>query len=85
MPWIRGYHIGPWAYCDRCGEPYRLAQMTMQNGQMLCNRLCWDDPLIWQRPGIIKEVLSTTNEEMMSEIARKRQEGNQVDDLYLFP
>ncbi len=76
MPLIKGFQHGPWNYCDRCGQPWRLPQMTMQNGLLLCIQKCLDGTLMFKRDRIIQEILSSSNEELVSQTSIKRKEDN---------
>lgn len=77
MPLIRGVAGDPWNFCDRCGCPFRLSQMEMQNGLLLClPNNCFDGTLMFKRDIVIQEVLSDSNEEMVSQTSIKRSEDN---------
>ena len=52
-----GVHIAPFHTCDRCGWVWRVTNLQWQNGLLLCQD-CWDNPIAWERPVIIQEVLS---------------------------
>jgi hypothetical protein len=59
-----GRGIIPWHRCDRCGWQYPASHLTRQIGLILCYE-CYDDPIAWQRPSIIQDILSfTANEEL---------------------
>jgi len=64
----------PWARCDRCGWDYRLSQMVMQNGLLLCFAKCYDNPDILNRDQEIQEALQGDSTEGQSMIGLKRSE-----------
>ena len=41
MP-LRGYKTNKYHYCARCGDRQPIADMTWQNGSLICNRKCLD-------------------------------------------
>ncbi len=57
-----GWFVGPWHNCDRCGLSYPISQLQWQQGLLLCNDGCYDNPIMWDRPVIIQEVLSETSD-----------------------
>jgi hypothetical protein len=57
-----GILIAPWHYCDRCGYKYRVTQLRRQLGLILCET-CFDNPIAWQRPLLIQDLLNFTSEE----------------------
>lgn len=73
---IRGI---PWARCDRCGWDYPLDKLVMQNGLLLCQTKCYDDPLIFTRDQVMEEVISEGGDEAENITARKRAEPNITD------
>ena len=62
----------PFAYCDRCGWVYRLGQMVMQNGLLLCLAKCYDNPDILNRDQAIQEALQGDSTEGQSIESLKR-------------
>jgi len=57
-----GILIAPWHYCDRCGYKYRVTELRRQIGLILCET-CFDNPIAWQRPIMIQDLLNFTGEE----------------------
>jgi hypothetical protein len=57
-----GRGIAPWHYCDRCGYKYRVTELRRQIGLILCET-CFDNPLAWQRPIMIQDLLNFTSGE----------------------
>jgi len=54
-----GWHGIPWHRCDRCGIEFPVSYLRRQRGLILCVvNNCWDDPLIWNRPGLIQNNLA---------------------------
>lgn len=39
---LRGYKQHKYRFCARCGDRQPLAEMTWQNGSLICNRKCLD-------------------------------------------
>jgi hypothetical protein len=71
-----GKHISAWSFCDRCGWPYRLPQMGMQNGLLLCFEHCYDNPDSYIMPVIRTEVLEDVGTELQNMTAIKRADTN---------
>lgn len=57
-----GIRIAPFHYCDRCGYKYRVTELRRQLGLILCET-CFDNPIAWQRPLLIQDLLNFTSEE----------------------
>lgn len=57
-----GILIAPWHFCDRCGYKYRVTELRRQIGLILCET-CFDNPIAWQRPIMIQDLLNFTGEE----------------------
>ncbi len=76
MPLNKGITGDPTAFCDRCGWEYRLSELEMQNGLLLCIPKCFDGTEMFKRDRVIQEVLSSTSEEMVSQTSIKRSEDN---------
>jgi hypothetical protein len=57
-----GIRTAPWHYCDRCGYKYRVTELRRQIGLILCET-CFDNPIAWQRPVMIQDLLNFTSEE----------------------
>jgi hypothetical protein len=54
-----GWHGTPWHNCNRCGQEFPSNLLRRQRGLIVCiPNGCWDDPLIWNRPGMIQNNLS---------------------------
>jgi len=73
-----GRGICPWHRCDRCGWQYPVSQLRRQLGLILCGP-CYDNPIAWQRPLLIQDLLNfTSGEELrVADILKE----NQNDDL----
>lgn len=73
-----GRGIAPFHNCDRCGYTYRVSELIRQLGLILC-RPCYDNPLAWQRPLMIQDLLNFTAEEELrvADILK----DNQNDDI----
>ena len=69
-----GVRRDAWSRCDRCGRDYPLGEMQMQNGLLLCNSTCWDNPLAFYRQNIITAKLSDGRIEFDDETGKKRSE-----------
>lgn len=75
---IVGIRGDPWSRCDRCGCDYRLSELSMQNGQLLC-RSDFDNPEAFHRDETIAQVISSSPDEMRNVTAEKRSESAQED------
>ena len=73
-----GRGIGPFHNCDRCGYTYRVSELKRQLGLILCET-CYDNPIAWQRPLQIQDVLNFTADEELrvADILKE----NQNDDI----
>lgn len=73
-----GILIAPFHFCDRCGYKYRVSELRRQMGLILCET-CFDNPLAWQRPIMIQDLLNfTAGEELrLAEILKE----NLGDDI----
>jgi len=47
-----------WKTCDRCGVHYRMSELRMQRGLLVCLPHCTDNLDVVQRERIIQETLS---------------------------
>lgn len=76
-----GRGIAPWHRCDRCGWQYRVTELRKQLGLILCQS-CVDNPIAWNRPLIIQDILSFTADEELrvAEILRSPQ-GDDISML----
>ena len=73
-----GILIAPFHYCDRCGYKYRVTELRRQLGLILCET-CFDNPLAWQRPVMIQDLLNfTSNEELRVADILKENMGDDV-------
>lgn len=62
-----GWHGDPWHRCDRCGQEFPTSLLRRQRGLLLCVvNNCFDDPLIWNRPGIIQRNLEFGQDQEMA-------------------
>ena len=73
-----GRGIAPFHNCDRCGYKYRVTELRRQLGLILCET-CFDNPIAWQRPVMIQDLLNFTSEEelRLADILKE----NQGDDV----
>jgi hypothetical protein len=54
-----GFRGIPWHRCDRCGCDTPTNLLRRQRGLILClPNGCFDDPTIWNRPGMIQSNLA---------------------------
>ncbi len=76
-----GILIAPWHFCDRCGYKYRVTELRRQLGLILCET-CFDDPIAWQRPILIQDLLNfTSNEELRLADILKENLGDDITGL----
>ena len=76
-----GILIAPFHYCDRCGYKYRVTELRRQLGLILCET-CFDNPLAWQRPIMIQDLLNfTSNEELRLADILKENLGDDISGL----
>lgn len=76
----RGHRAGdPWALCDRCRFRWRLSQLTMQNGLLLCPN-DYDNETQLLRNSIIRDVLISSTEEAANLTQQVRQNPGIVED-----
>ena len=70
--------VAPWHFCDRCGYLYRVTELRRQIGLILCET-CFDNPIAWQRPVMIQDLLNFTSDQELrpAEILRE----NMGDDV----
>jgi len=62
-----GWHGVAWHRCDRCGQEFPVTLLVRQRGSIFCTpNNCVDNPLIWNRPGIIQEVLEFGQDQEMA-------------------
>lgn len=62
-----GWRGIPWHRCDRCGCDTPTSCLVRQRGKILCTlNDCVDNPLIWNRPGIIAENLNFGSDDEMA-------------------
>lgn len=53
----------PWFRCQMCGKDFRTSELRWQNGLLVC-MTDWDNPIAWNRPILIQEVLQESPQEM---------------------
>lgn len=76
-----GRGIAPWHRCDRCGWQYRVTELRKQLGLILCQP-CVDNPIAWNRPLIIQDILSfTADEELRVADILKSPQGDDISML----
>jgi hypothetical protein len=76
-----GRGIAPWHRCDRCGWQYRVTELQKQLGLILCGP-CVDNPIAWNRPLIIQDILSfTADEELRVADILKSPQGDDISML----
>jgi hypothetical protein len=72
--------VAPWHRCDRCGWDYRVTDLRRQRGMLLCY-FCYDNPIYWQRPQIIQDVLAAGAEEELAPAQILREPTTEGDDI----
>lgn len=82
MPMMSHTSIGvaPWHRCDRCGWEWRVSELRRQRGLLLCH-FCWDNPIAWQRPQIIQDVLSAGAENELAVADILKEPTTEGDDI----
>lgn len=68
----------PWSTCDRCGFDYPLSQLVAQKGLKLCTKTCLDNLDIEFRPYMIESVLSSSDQEGVSQTTEVQQNPEEV-------
>lgn len=72
--------VGAWHRCDRCGWDYRVHDLRRQRGLLLCI-FCYDNPIAWQRPQIIQDVLSAGAENELAIADTLKEPTTEGDDI----
>jgi hypothetical protein len=72
--------VSPWHRCDRCGWDWRASELRRQRGELLC-KYCYDNPIAWQRPQLIQDVLSAGAEEELAPAQILREPTTEGDDI----
>lgn len=72
--------VAPWHRCDRCGWDYRVTDLRRQRGLLLCS-FCYDNPIAWQRPQIIQDVLSAGAENELAVADILKEPTTDGDDI----
>jgi hypothetical protein len=73
-------NVAPWHRCDRCGWDYRVTDLRRQRGLLLCAP-CYDNPIAWQRPQIIQDVLSAGAENELAVADILKEPTTEGDDI----
>ncbi len=66
----------PWDRCDRCGQPYKMDDLEMQNGLLLCIPKCLD-PTFLSVPGDRDAAIG----EYLADVVSGSTEGQPITDL----
>lgn len=77
-----GLHGIPWSHCDRCGYQYRMTELVLQRGLLVCVIKCTDNPIAWDRASIIRDILEfgAVTEMQIPELLRRERQ----DDTFNF-
>ena len=73
-----GWQGTPWHICDRCGRDWPTSQLRWQRGVLVCPD-DYDNPLVWEREGIMQAVIDNSPHEMdIADVLRERP-GDETD------
>ena len=80
-----GWRGVPWHRCDRCGQDTPTSLLVRQRGLILCTvNGCIDNPLIWNRPGIIQNQLAFGADQEMAVAEILKQDINEDMEDFQF-